>query len=55
MEGMAYISHDNPKPGAQYDVVGEMRFNQKVPLNHTGTDYQYNVSWQQALLEKTRI
>lgn len=44
MEGMAYLSHDSPKPGARYDVVGELRFNQKEPLSHKGTDNQYNVS-----------
>lgn len=44
MEGMAYLSHDSPKPGARYDVVGELRFNQKEPLSHKGTDNRYNVS-----------
>ena len=44
LEGMGYLSHDSPKSGARYDVVGEMRFNQKEPLRHTGTDYRYNVS-----------
>lgn len=40
---MAYINHDNPKPGARYDVVGELRFSQKEPLAHRGTDARYNV------------
>ncbi|WAR13608.1 TM231-like protein [Mya arenaria] len=44
MEGMVFINHDNPKPGARYDVVGELRFNQKEPLSHTGTDHRYNSS-----------
>jgi len=44
MEGMAYINHDSPKAGSRYDVVGELRFNQKIPLNHTGIDNTYNVS-----------
>ncbi|KAL4234256.1 hypothetical protein ACF0H5_005906 [Mactra antiquata] len=44
MEGMAYISHDNPKSGARYDVVGELRFSQKEPLGHRGVESRYNTS-----------
>ncbi|KAH3768789.1 transmembrane protein 231-like [Dreissena polymorpha] len=44
MEGMGYLNHDSPKGGARYDVVGELRFNQKEPLKHTGTDDRYNTS-----------
>lgn len=44
MESLGYISHDSPKAGSRYDVVGELRFSQKEPLKHTGTDNRYNVS-----------
>jgi hypothetical protein len=44
MEGMGYINHDSMKAGARYDVVGELRFNQKEPLPHRGTYNKYNVS-----------
>ena len=43
MEGMGYINYDSMKAGARYDVVCELRFNQKEPLPHKGTDYRYNV------------
>ena len=44
MEGMAYISRDSAKAGSRYDVVGELRVNQKQPLKHKGTDTRFNVS-----------
>ena len=44
MEGMAYINRDSAKAGAGYDVVGELRMDQKQPLSHKGVDKRFNVS-----------
>lgn len=42
MEGMAYINHDSAKPGAKYEVFGDLRISQRQPLAHRGTDDRYN-------------
>ena len=47
MEGMAYINRDSAKAGAGYDVVGELRMDQKQPLSHKGVDKRFNVSYRQ--------
>lgn len=44
MESMAYINHDSAKPGAKYQVFGDLRISQRQPLAHKGVDDRYNVS-----------
>ena len=52
MEGMAYINRDSAKAGAGYDVVGELRMDQKQPLSHKGVDKRFNVSNRQYSIGK---
>ncbi|XP_023224972.1 transmembrane protein 231-like [Centruroides sculpturatus] len=42
MEGLAYIHHSSPLPGASLSVVGDLALSQKEPLNHKGHDVRFN-------------
>ncbi|KAM8946266.1 transmembrane protein 231 [Pelodytes ibericus] len=44
MQSMVFIQHSSPIPGAQLYVNGDLRLQQRQPLNHKGLDTRYNVS-----------
>ncbi|KAM4721491.1 transmembrane protein 231 [Rhinophrynus dorsalis] len=44
MQSMAFIQYFSPIPGAQLYVNGDLKLQQRQPLNHQGLDTRYNFS-----------
>ncbi|KAG8437466.1 hypothetical protein GDO86_008243 [Hymenochirus boettgeri] len=44
MQSMAFIQYSSPIPGAQLYINGDLKLQQRSPLNHRGLDTTYNVS-----------
>ncbi|XP_053555497.1 transmembrane protein 231 [Bombina bombina] len=44
MQSMAFIQYSSPIPGAQLYINGDLKLQQRQPLNHQGLDTRYNVS-----------
>ncbi|XP_012946498.1 transmembrane protein 231 [Aplysia californica] len=44
MEGVGYVEHSSPLPGASLDVFADLRMRQRQLLGHKGVDARYNTS-----------
>ena len=58
MESMAYITYSSNRAGSQLQVVGDLKFQQKTPLAHIGTDTRFNVSveyWRKFCIIKVKL
>ncbi|KAM4603185.1 transmembrane protein 231 [Discoglossus pictus] len=44
MQSMAFIQYSSAIPGAQLYINGDLKLQQRQPLNHQGVDTRYNIS-----------
>ncbi|KAL3860808.1 hypothetical protein ACJMK2_010875 [Sinanodonta woodiana] len=44
MESIGYANYDAIKPGGKFEILGDLRVNQKEPIGYRGVDNRYNTS-----------